>query len=146
MSAANAEPPPRPAATRHHVVHRFLGRLHEVLDTVSTDTAWALTADELAECLAEAYAAQARLAALTLGLVGQADLADLATHHGEVSLVAWWGARVRWAPAEARHDVQLARSLAKHEVTREALAAGAFPAASAAVITHAVNALPAEVD
>src|SRR3954451_21944765 len=102
MSAANAEPPPRPAATRRHVVHRFLGRLHAVLDEVSTDTAWALTADELAECLAEAYAAQARLASLTLGLVGQAEISDLATHHGEVSLVAWLRDRVRLAPAEAR--------------------------------------------
>ena len=30
MTAADAEPPCRPAAMRRHAVHRFLGRLHDV--------------------------------------------------------------------------------------------------------------------
>ena len=32
MSAVGAEPPRRPALSRRHQLHRFLGRLHEVLD------------------------------------------------------------------------------------------------------------------
>src|SRR4051794_27146841 len=82
MTAADVEPPRRPAATRRHGVHRFLGRLHEVLDGVGTDTAWALSPEELAQCVVEAYAAQARVAALTVGLVGQADRSGLAAHGG----------------------------------------------------------------
>src|SRR5690242_2639482 len=100
MTAADAEPPVGRSATRRHVVHRFLGRLHDALDEVSTDTVWALTPEELAECLSEAYAAQSRIAALTLGLVAQADRSDLPAHDGEVSLVAWLRDRVRLAPAE----------------------------------------------
>ena len=131
MTAAGVEPPGRPAATRSQVVHRFLGRLHEVLDGVSAETLWALSPAELGECLGEAYAAQARLDALTLALVAQAEFCDLATHDGEVGLVAWLRDRVRLAPAEARRQVRLATSLAGHDVVREALAAGAFPVASA---------------
>ena len=35
MTSPAPEPPRRPAATRAQVVHRFLGRLHEVLDEVN---------------------------------------------------------------------------------------------------------------
>jgi hypothetical protein len=141
MTAANAEPPRRPAATRRHVVHRFLGRLHEVLDTVGTDTAWALSPEELGECLEKAYAAQARLAALTLGLVAQADRSDLATYEGSAGLVAWLREHVRLAPGEGKRQVRLARALEEHPITEQALAAGSFPAASAAVILEALAVL-----
>ena len=146
MSVADAEPPRRPAATRSHVVHRFLGRLHEVLDTVTTDTAWALSPEDLAQCLEEAYAAQARLASVTLGLLAQADRTDVATLDAAPNLVAWLREHARLAPAAAKQQVNLARALEEHRVTREALAAGSFPAASAAVIVQTVDALPAEVD
>ena len=146
MTAAGVEPPRRPASTRSHVVHRFLGRLHEVLDELSTDTTWALSPAELGECLEEAYAAQARVSELTLGLVAQAESSDLATHDGETGLIAWLRDRVRLAPAEARRQIKLALSLAEHDVVRAALGSGAFPVASAAVVTQALDALPAEVD
>lgn len=150
MTTASAEPPRRPAGTRSgtrsHVVHRFLGRLHEVLDTVSTDTAWALSPDDLTQCLQEAYAAQTRLAALTLGLVAQADRTDLATHHGQVNLVAWLREHVLLAPAEGKRQVTLARALEHHPLTRAAVATGRVPAASAAVITSTLDTLPADTD
>jgi hypothetical protein len=145
MTAADAEPPRRPTASRRHVVHRFLGRLHEVLDGVTPDTAWALTPDELAECLEEAYAAQARLSALTLALVAQADRSALAAHEGMVDLVAWLRVNARLAPAEAKRQVRLARALEEAPVVQEALAAGAFPAASAAVVVDALRGLPDDV-
>ncbi|GAA1960796.1 HNH endonuclease signature motif containing protein [Nocardioides panacihumi] len=146
MTAANVEPPRRPASARRHAVHRFLGRLHEAFDELGTDTLWALTSQELGECLEEVFAGQARLAALALELVAQADRSDLAAFDGEVSLVAWLRDRVRLAPAEGKRQVRLARGLEEHGLTRAALAAGAFPVASAAVINQALDALPAEVD
>src|SRR5262245_45034178 len=146
MTAADVEPPRRPAATRSHVVHRFLGRLHEVLDELSTETTWALSPAELGECLEEAYAAQARIAELTLGLVAQAESSDLATHDGEAGLIAWLRDRVRLAPAEARREIKLAVSLAEHDVVRAALGSGAFPVASASVVAAALDGLPAEVE
>jgi hypothetical protein len=127
-------------------LHRFLGRLHEVLDDLTTDTAWALTPEELAECLEEAYAAQARIASLALGLVAQADRGDLPTHGAVPTMVAWLREHVRLAPAEARRQVALARALEGRPTTATALAAGAFPVASAAVIVRAVDGLPDELE
>jgi hypothetical protein len=120
--------------------------LHEVLDGVEMDRLWALSPGELGECLVEAYAAQARLAALTLGLVAQADRSDLAAHEGLTGLVAWLRERVRLAPGEGKRQVGLARALEEYPVTGAALAAGGFPAASAQVIVQALEALPDEVD
>src|SRR6478736_7203293 len=73
MTAVDAEPPRRPAESRAQGVHRFLGRLHEVLDGVDAERLWALSPAELGECLGEAYAAVARLEELKLALVAQAD-------------------------------------------------------------------------
>jgi hypothetical protein len=120
--------------------------LHEVLDGVDTDRVWALSPEELGECLVEAYAAQARLAELTLALVAQADRSGLAAREGTVNLVAWLREHARLAPGEGKRQIALARALEQHPVTREALAAGGFPAASAAVIVAALDALPDEVD
>src|SRR3954452_25243630 len=146
MTAADAEPPRRPAASRSHRVHRFLGRLHEVLDDIDTDTVWALSPPELAECLLEAYAAQARLAAWTLGLVAQADRTDLPAHDGIAGLVAWLRERALLAPAEGKRQVRLAKALQDQPVVQAALTAGGFPAASAAVIAETLHALPDDLD
>jgi len=54
--------------------------------------------------------------------------------------------RVLLAPAEGKRQVGLARALEERPVTAAALAAGSFPAASAAVIIEAVRDLPEEVD
>jgi hypothetical protein len=146
MTAVGPEPPQRPVLSRRHQTHRFLGRLHEVMDSVDTTRAWTLHPAELAESLREAYAAQARLAELTLGLVAQAELAGLAAHHGYPSLAAWLREQVRLAPGEAKKQIRLAQALGEHPLTREALADGSFPAASAAVITDALDALPSDLD
>ncbi|WP_344045101.1 DUF222 domain-containing protein [Nocardioides panacihumi] len=131
-------------------MHRFLGRLHEVLDGVldggEVDRLWALSPEQLGECLREAYAAVARLEQLTLALVAQADSSDLAAYDGETSLVAWLCDRTRIAPGVAKRQIGLARGLEEHPLTRTALANGAFPAASATVILAALDALPEEVD
>jgi hypothetical protein len=145
MTALDAEPPRRPAATRGHAVHRFLGRLHEALDDLSTDTLWALSPEELAECLEESYAAATRLSSLALGLLGQADRIDLPTYGASPTMVAWLREHVLLAPAEARRQVALARALEEHPTTAAALAAGSFPLASAAVIVGAIDRLPDEV-
>src|SRR3954468_7726347 len=129
MTAADAEPPRRPAASRAHWVHRFLGRLHEVLDGLDTDNVWAVSPQELAECLVEAYTAQARLAALTLGLVAEADRTDLAAHEGMVGLVALLRERVLLAPAEGKRRVRLPRAVEEHAPTGAAVGPGSSPAA-----------------
>jgi len=148
MTAADAEPPRpsrQPAAARRHGLHRFLGRLHEALDELATNTMWALSPEELAECLVESYAAGSRLASVTLGLVAEADRVDLATYGAAPTMVAWLREHVLLAPVEAKRQVALARALAQHPTTAQALAAGSFPVASAAVIVATLDALPEEV-
>jgi len=140
------EPPGRPALSRVHQVHRFLGRLHEVFDGVDSDRVWALSVAELGECVREAYAAQARLAELTLALLAQADASGMAAHEGATSMPAWLREHVRLAPAVAKREMRLAHGLTRHRLVRESLAAGAFPPASAAVVVDALEALPADVD
>jgi len=149
MTAANTEPPGRPgrpALSRVHQVHRFLGRLHEVLDGVDSDRIWALSPVELAECVREAYAAQARLAELTLALLAQADVSGVAAHEGATSMPAWLREHVHLAPAVAKREMRLAHGLAKHRLVRDSLAAGAFPPASATVVVDALETLPADVE
>ncbi|GAB7006141.1 hypothetical protein JCM18899A_36140 [Nocardioides sp. AN3] len=146
MTSPSPEPPRRPVSTRSHQVHRFTGRLGEVLDQVGTETLWALSPEELSESLREAYAAEARLARLKLALLAQADRSDVATHDAQPHMVAWLREHARLAPPDGRRQVKLARALEQHPLTAEALAAGSFPVASAAVVVEAVDALPVEVD
>ena len=126
MTSPSPEPPRPPAGSRAHQVHRFLGRLHEVLDQVGTETVWALSPEELSECLSEAYAAMSRLHAVTLDLLAHADTSGLAAHEGMVHMTAWLREHARLAPAEARRQVKLAHALQQHTLTREALATGAL--------------------
>jgi hypothetical protein len=58
---------------RTHRVHRFAGRLHEVLDGLGSPASWTMSHDELAETVAELASALPRVQALLLGLVATAD-------------------------------------------------------------------------
>src|SRR5262245_36805687 len=134
-----------PTLDRTHPVHRLMGRLHDVLDTIDSGSAWSLSTDELAESLPEAHAVQARLAEVTAALVRQAEAADLATHDGSANTAAWLRTHLNLSPTEARRQVAFAHALAGHEPTRAALAEGVVSAAHASVITAAVDALPRSV-
>src|SRR6478752_7367666 len=116
MSAVNAEPPRRPAVpggSRRSGVHRFLGRLHEVLDGVGTDTLWALSPEELAECLTETYLAGEAHAHDTRALRRLADhLEEVIDPHGADARLAEQLAR-----AEARAARTMFLNLTHDEVT-----------------------------
>jgi hypothetical protein len=88
MATADQQPPRRPAETRAHPVHRFTGRLNEVIDTIDSARVWTMSPGELAESMRESAAAQAKLAELNLALIAQADRSDLPAHEAAPSLVA----------------------------------------------------------
>src|SRR5580765_1534647 len=105
-----------------------------------------MDAGETAATLRQAYATASKLAALTFELLAHAETVDVPAQDACVSMTAWLRDQVRIAPAEAKRQLKLARALEKHHPTAAALAAGALPVASAAVIVKAVDALPAEIE
>ncbi|MFT4289104.1 DUF222 domain-containing protein [Nocardioides sp.] len=127
-------------------MHRFTGRLNEVLDGLDFGRVWALGVEETGEVLRELYAAQARLAALRSAILSHAEEVDLPSLDAATSLKAWLRDQVRIAPGEAARQVKLARALGTHEAVREGLARGEFPPASAEVIVKVVDGLPDEAD
>jgi hypothetical protein len=140
-------------AERVHPVHRFLGRLHEVLDQVlddvlgetGTPASWSMSVTELTDVLVEAPAAVARLQGLFLGLVADADRTDLAAETGAVSTAGLLRCLTRVSGPDASTTLKLSRALHRHRASAAALAAGAISQAQAAQIVAAVDALPTSV-
>lgn len=92
------------------------------------------------------YTAEAQLAALRLKLVAHGEAVGVPAHDAAVSMKAWLRDHVRLAPGEAKRQVELAKQLAKHGPTAEALTAGEIPVASAAVVVKAIEGLPTELE
>ena len=132
-------------ASRAHEVHRELGALLDASQHLDPDRVWSLSEASLAESVREVYALEARLAAVRSALLLQAERSDLPTWDATPTLVAWLRDRVGLAPSQARKHIALARGLEEHPTLAEALAGGAYPEASAAVIVDAVDALPTDL-
>ncbi len=75
-----------------------------------------------------------------------ADTVDVAAASAAPSTTAWWRHSARIGHRAAAADLRLAHTLQAHPVTAAALAAGRVDPAQAAVITSAVDALPATLD
>ncbi len=100
---------------------------------------------EQAELLQQVRRAEARLAAVRLGLLAAADRARTARACGAADTGQWAAALGRLDPAEAHRQVGLATSLAGTPATRAALAEGEISTEHAEVITRADRQLPDHV-
>lgn len=107
---------------------------------------WALSPEQLGDALRQVYAEIARLEALKLALIAQADHSGLATHDAATDLVAWLRQHVLLAPVEGKRQIKLAHLLEDHSPVQAALAAGVVPAASAAVVAETLEKLPSDAD
>lgn len=132
-------------ASRTHEVHRGLGALLDASGRLDAGRVWSLGGESLSESIREVYALEARLAAVRSALLGQAERSDLPTWDATPTLAAWLRDRVGLAPAQARKHIALARGLEEHPTVAQALAGGAYPETSAAVIVDAVDALPTDL-
>ena len=138
-----------PVAERTHPLHRFAGRLHEVLDQVTAGAGtpvWSLGEAELVETLSELQTALPRLTERILALLAHAEHTDLATHlpsgQAATSTAAWWAEHTHSSRPQAHRQLATALALTAHEPTRAALAAGQISPEAARIVTDAVDALP----
>jgi len=111
-----------------HPLTAAVGAAGAALDPALDGSAapWSLADGELLALLAEVERAAARLAAVGLRLVREADGRDLATRAGATSTAALLRHRLRLRPGEAKTRVALAAALVDGDLagTGAALAAG----------------------
>jgi hypothetical protein len=134
-------------ADRSHPVHRFSGRLLEVLDELSGASLLGLSAEEAGEATIELTRALSRLTAMRLLALARADSADVAATADATSTAGWLRSRLPLTGPAAAREVRLARSLdgEAHRPTAAGLAAGTVLHDQAAVIVEAVDALPSSL-
>jgi hypothetical protein len=111
-------------------------RLHDELDRALRVDVHRLSDDEVLEATADAYRAEARVAALKARLVGELDARQAHAAVGAQTASAWVAHRCRVASGVARHDVLLSRSLRHLPETAAKLADGDIGEAQASRIAH----------
>lgn len=142
MSALLAPPTDTPSvAGGVRDLHLALDRLGEAQ---GTDRVLGLPRARL---LTEVDRAIARLQAVRLGLIAEADRAEVATDAGMAGTGSWLAAHTRTDGGTAAAQVRLATALADDlPATKTALAAGDLSPEHAAVIVNATSRLPAGLD
>lgn len=125
------------------------GRLTAVVEAVDACAGvqpWGLDSAELVDALAAVHRVEQQLAAVMLALVREVHARGVATGEGASSTAVWLRQRLRMSTGTAGRLVRLAAAL--HDgpaVLRDSVAAGAVSVEQAAVISAAVDGLPAEV-
>jgi hypothetical protein len=122
----------------------FVASVHRMLDDLAPVPAWSLTRAEQGEALAQLARIEARVAELRLRVLAAADRNDIAATTGATSTTAWLTHQTRCTPPRAHADIALAAALddERHDLVRDALAAGHVTLDQARVIVRAVDALP----
>src|SRR5689334_17403343 len=119
--------------------------LHACLDELAVLDFGGLDGAGQADLLRSLTRAEARLAALKLGVIAGADRAGTAVASGAAD-TGQWAAKVANTDAVVAHrQVGLAQGLERRTSTRQALAAGSISTEHAAVIVQADRNLPAHV-
>jgi hypothetical protein len=125
------------------------GSLRSAIDEIAAGPVWSLSDDQLADDVIAVFAANQRLMARLLALLGEADGRGLAKRHGASSTAAWLTQTVGCSRPEAHRTVDLARMLAaagtELEATGEALATGQIGVEQTRIIASTIRELPAEV-
>lgn len=88
-----------------------LQELDDVLGRLSATDSWALSNDDVGTALDMMAAAEARLAAVKLGVVGDADGRNIGVCEA-TSTAGWLRGRLLMHPGEARRTVKLAKRIA----------------------------------
>ncbi len=122
-----------------------VARLHADLDELARVKTERLDATGKASMLASLVRAEAKVAAIKLGLLASADRSGTAAESGLASTDQWAARATNSDPVVVHRQVQLSQQLAERTATQRALAAGALSAEHAAVIVRADSQLPAGV-
>jgi hypothetical protein len=136
LMAAVATLAPARTGTAH-----LLRQLHALLD--QADTSDVVGASAAGDALREVDRLLARVHAVRLALLAEADRCDVAAQSGASGTPAWLAATTRTDGATASRDVRLASALdTTLPATRQALTAGDLSTDHAHVIATATTALP----
>ena len=127
---------------RVHPVLGFAHRLSDRLDDVAAVPVWSLTEEEHREVLRVIARDEAKLAALKLRVLVEADRAGATDAKGDGSAADWLAGETRQVRREARSDLRLGKRLEQRHVVSAAFDAGAVNAAQARVIVAALDRLP----
>jgi hypothetical protein len=120
-----------------------LDSLHGPLDDAWLAPKGSLTPEQVARLIAKARANKARMEAVELALVSQAEACDIGRLTGSPNATVYLRTAQRLGIREASAVVGLARDLDKQaRLTLEAMAAGAVSARQAKVIAEAIKKLP----
>ena len=133
------------AQPRHHV-SRAVAALESTLDDVADTSLWSMDPAETAQTLTHLTQVAARVAELEARVASHAATMEVAARDGATSLTCWWAHQTRQTHTQASRKTRLATGLARHQPTRDALAAGTLLVDQAVVIMTAVDALPDQVD
>ena len=140
MSIPLADPsewvPSRPA------VVEFTGRLHADLDDLTAAPLMILTPEQTRETLVELSRAQARMEALRLRLLAEAETSEVTVSSGAPTAGDWVAVETRQVRREARSDLKLALKLGQHELLAAGMATGEVNPAQARAIVAALDRLP----
>jgi hypothetical protein len=122
-----------------HPILRCLDVLEDQLDAITDTPAWSLNAEETTDAITRLSSDLARLAEVETRLLGQVEALDLPGQLGARSTAVWLARTTRMTRGEANRRCGLAKTLAKHDQTRDAMVRGDVLPEQATVITAAVD-------
>ncbi|GAA5003765.1 DUF222 domain-containing protein [Actinopolymorpha pittospori] len=133
--------------TSTHPLRAVVDGVRDCLDEVASCPVWSLPDAELGPILAALTKERARLDALILDLVRQADVNAVHTGTGAASSAVWVRQQTRMSRSEAGGAVKLAKALdTTLHTTKKALAEGRVSLRHAQEIHLAMGKLPADID
>jgi hypothetical protein len=127
---------------RVHPVVDFAHRLDSRLDDLAHTPVWSLSPAEQCEALEVLARDQAKLDALKLRLLTEADRSGATTAHGDGTAADWLSRETRQTRRQVRADLRLGKRLEKYAALSTALDTGAVNTAQARVIVTALDRLP----
>lgn len=134
------------AAGRTHPVAALACELTDLLDGATDTTPWSMTPQELKDVLPRLTRARARLEALELRVLVEADRVSVGDEDGASNTAAWWAHTTGQTRPTTHRALRLAQALdERHARVAAALAAGELLTEQAHVIVAAVDTLPADL-
>ena len=133
--------------TSTHPLRAVVDGVRDSLDEAASGPLWSLPDAELGPMLAELMRERARLDALIVDLVRQADVNTVHTGTGAASTAVWIRQQTRISRKDAGGAVKLAKALdTTLHATKQALAEGRVSLRHAQEIHLAMGKLPADID
>jgi hypothetical protein len=127
---------------RIHPVVDFASRLSARLDEIVAVPAWSMSPEEHRQALCVIAQDEAKLAALKLRVLVEADRSGSTNQHGAGTAADWLAGETRQVRREARSDLQLGKRLEQYAAVSAAMDAGSVNLAQARAITTALDRLP----